>query len=88
MIKEWLLRHRWVNELGKLIAACGFIYFAAALDFAMFNYNALEPPPDSRAWLVLWTMYVGLCLIPTLILADTVILFKRSLTHKKDCESE
>ena len=80
MIGNWLLKHRWVNELVKTLAACVFGWFGYAL-WQAGKLASLEINPADSYKLMVFGVVVGIMgMLSLFIIVDvaySVIKMKR-----------
>ena len=73
MIRDWLLKHRWVNEIGKTIVASVFCRFSVTF-WEAGKIASIELLPDDAYKLMIFGIAAALMgVIAVSILADVVV---------------
>ena len=87
MIRNWLLKHRWVNELGKTILVAGFAWFGWA-SWGGGKLASLEIVPSESYKLMFFGIITGIMgMLAIFIIIDVVYSLKKAyFTHEKTPE--
>lgn len=85
MIRQWLLKHRWVNELGKTVAAGIFAYFGYLVwqGAELASYD-LATGPEAFRPLMTFGVVVGIAGALSLFILTDVVVSIVDIIRKED----